>query len=170
MTYSPLWACAGGVKVLNPFIGFSCVWKLVSIHSIVRPLKIFITEIIETVFCSIIDGFSVSSYILNLHISQTAIQKWSLREWKFQTLEFIWSSILVLTYKVNGEFSGLYVEAMTKEIASLIHQNSSMSVPTNEANNVIISTRPYSSSDLQMELEASSRLVSVWEGMYIKKA
>jgi len=57
-----------------------------------------------------------------------------------------------------------------KEIASLIHQNSFMSVPTNEANNVIISTWPYSSSDLQMELEASSRLVSVWEGMYMKRA
>ena len=100
-------------------------------------------------------------FILNLHISQMAIQKWGVRDRIIQTLEFIWSSILILTYPVHGEFSGLYVEAMKKRIASLIHQNTCIAVPPNEANNVIITTWVFELNDPQMVLQASSSIRSV---------
>jgi len=70
---------------------------------------------------------------------------------------------------VRCEFAVQYLEAMKKEISSLMSQKTWMNVSQSEANNVLMSTWEFRSRDYLMGLQASSRQDSVLELIFRKK-
>ena len=106
--------------------------------------KFLSKRFIEEVFCSIISGSSASSYCSQLmHLAKGNTD--------VNTREVHISDPRVYSVKRSdpdmpsfneavGEFSEKYIEAMKKEVSALILQNTWITVPWSEADNVIMST------------------------------